>query len=55
MSPGAKKIIGVVGGVLLLYFVISDPTGSGALVQDILRMLQDGAESLVTFIRSLFA
>ena len=55
MGPGAKKIVGIVGGVLLLYFVISDPQGSGALVQDILGMLQDGAESVVTFIQSLFA
>lgn len=55
MSKGAKKAIGLVGGVLLLYFVISDPRGSGQLVQDILGMLQDGADSLVTFIRSLFA
>lgn len=55
MSKGAKKAIGLVGGVLLLYFVISDPNGSGQLVQDILGMLQDGAESLVTFIQSLFA
>lgn len=55
MSKGAKKAIGLVGGALLVYFVISDPNGSGQLVQDILNMLQDGAEALVTFVQSLFA
>jgi hypothetical protein len=55
VSPGAKKVAGLVGGVLLLYFIISDPQGSSALVQDILGLLQEGAESLVTFLRSLFA
>jgi hypothetical protein len=55
VSPGAKKAIGLLGGVLVLYFVISDPQGSSALVQDIGGMLRDGADSLVTFIRSLFA
>jgi hypothetical protein len=55
VSKGAKKALGLVGGALLVYFVISDPNGSGQLVQNILGMLQDGAESLVTFVQSLFA
>ena len=55
MSPGAKKILSVVVIVLLAYFVISQPTESANLVQDLLGMLQEGAEAVITFLQSLFA
>lgn len=55
VSPGAKKLLGVVVIVLLAYFVISDPNGSSGVVRDILGMLQEGAEAVITFLRSLFA
>jgi len=55
VSPGAKKLLGVVVIVLLAYFVITDPTGSSGVVRDILGMLEDGAEAVITFLRSLFA
>lgn len=54
VSPGTKKIVTLVGGVLVLYFVISDPQGSSALVQDILGMLEGWANSVTTFLESLF-
>jgi hypothetical protein len=39
----------------LVYFVVSDPDGSASLVQDMLGMLRDGAEAVITFLQSLFA
>lgn len=53
MSPGAKKFLGVVVVALLVYFVVTDPAGSGALVQNLLNLLRQAAESLITFFRSL--
>ncbi len=55
MSPGAKKILVAVVGVFLLFMVISQPQQSAGMVRDLLGMLQDGGESLATFLRSLFA
>lgn len=54
MSKGTKRAVGVVVGVLLLYLVITQPQQSAGMVQDLLGLLQDGAESLTTFLRSLF-
>ena len=53
MSPGAKKFVGLVAIGLLLYFVIVRPTEAGALVQSLINLLQRGAESLITFLRSI--
>jgi hypothetical protein len=55
VSPGAKKLLGVVVVVFLLFFVISRPTESANIVRDLLSMLQEGAEALITFLQSLFA
>ena len=55
MSPGAKKFLVTVGIIFLGFLVITQPQQSAAMVRDLLGMLQDGAESLGTFIRSLFA
>lgn len=55
VSPGAKKLLGVVVVVFLLFFVISQPTESANIVRDLLNMLQEGAEALITFLQSLFA
>ena len=55
MSPGAKKFLVAVLGIFLLFLVITQPQQSAGIVRDLLAMLQSGAESLGTFIRSLFA
>ena len=55
MSPQIKKLLSVVVILLVAYFVIDDPSGSANLVQDMLGMLQSGAESVITFVQSLFA
>jgi len=55
VSPGAKKLLSVVVIVLLAYFVISRPTESANIVLNLLDMLREGAEALITFLQSLFA
>jgi hypothetical protein len=55
VSPGAKKLLGVVVVVFLAFFVISQPNESANIVRDLLNMLQEGAEALITFLQSLFA
>ena len=55
MGPGAKKLLVAVIVLFVAFFVISQPQQSADLVKNILGMLQSGAESLVTFLRSLFA
>lgn len=49
-----KKIAVIGGTVLLLFFVISQPGASAALVHNILGMLKDAAESLITFVSNVF-
>lgn len=55
MSQKTKRAIGAVVAVLLLYLVITQPQQSAGMVQNILNMLRDGADSLTTFLRSLFS
>lgn len=55
LSPGAKKMLSVVVILLVAYWVITAPTESANLVQDLLGMLQEGAEAVITFLQSLFA
>ncbi|HEV3356893.1 MAG TPA: hypothetical protein VHX38_12295 [Pseudonocardiaceae bacterium] len=48
-----KKLL-VWGGIALaLFFLISAPTQASGLVTNILDLLKNAAEALVTFVRSL--
>ncbi len=49
----AKKIAAVTGILLVLFFVISQPGQSAAMVHNILGMLQDAAESLIAFVSNV--
>ncbi|MBB4684901.1 hypothetical protein [Amycolatopsis jiangsuensis] len=55
MSSGVKKIIVVGVVVLVLFFLITQPTGSAELVHRVLGWLREGAEAIVTFFRTLFS
>jgi len=55
VGKGAKRAVGLVAGALLVYLVITQPDESAQMVQDLLGVLQDGADSLTTFLQSLFA
>ena len=50
-----KKLIVLLVVAFLLFFLITQPTGSANTVDTILNWLKDGATAIVTFVRSLFA
>jgi hypothetical protein len=50
----AKKALILTGAALVAFFLISQPTQSADLVRSILGTLQDAAEALITFVRSVF-
>jgi hypothetical protein len=51
----AKKLITVVVVVFLLFFLITQPNESAAVVHNVLNWLKDGAQSIITFVKNLFA
>jgi hypothetical protein len=55
VKPGTKKILVAVVAVLVLFLVVNQPQQSAGIIRDVLSMLQNGAESVGTFIRSLIA
>lgn len=55
MSSGVKKIVVIGVVVLVLFFLITQPTQSADLVHKVLGWLRDGAEAIVTFFKTLFS
>ena len=51
----AKKIVLLAVVALLLFYLITQPTQSADAVQSLLGWLRDGAEAIITFVKSLFA
>lgn len=51
----AKKIAGFAVIALVLFYVISQPAGSAGIVTNIIGFLRDAAESVITFVSSVFA
>ena len=49
-----KKLIVLLVVAFLLFFLITQPSGSATVVDNILTWLKDGAQAIVTFVRSLF-
>jgi hypothetical protein len=49
-----KKIAILAVAAIVLFYVITQPTAAGQAVQDILGWLRDGAEAIITFLRSVF-
>ena len=55
MSANVKKIL-VVGVIaLVLFFLITQPQQSADAVHKALGWLKEGADAIVTFVRSLFS
>ena len=50
----AKKLILLLVVAFVLFFLITQPTESANVVDTVLTWLKDGAESIITFVRSLF-
>jgi hypothetical protein len=51
----AKKIVLLAVVALLLFYLITQPQQSADAVQAVLGALRDGAEAIITFVKSLFA
>lgn len=49
-----KKILTWAGIALLLFFLVTQPTQSAGLVNNILNTFKDAAEALITFVKNLF-
>ncbi len=49
-----KKILTWAGIAFLLYFLIASPNHAGAVVNGILRSLQQAAEAVITFMQNVF-
>lgn len=49
-----RRVIGVLVGILVLFFIISQPRTSAGLVLDVLGLLRDAGSAIVTFLTSLF-
>jgi hypothetical protein len=50
-----KKILVLTGIALLAFFLITQPTQSAGIVNNIINTLKDAAEALITFVRSVFS
>jgi hypothetical protein len=49
-----KKVLILSGAALLVFFLVTQPEGAASIVNSILNTLQDAAEALITFVRSVF-
>ena len=50
-----KKVLVLASVALVLFLLITQPNESAGAVKTALGWLQSGAESIITFVRSLFA
>lgn len=50
-----KKIIVLLVVAFLVFFLITQPNESATAVQNVLTWLKNGAEAIITFVKSLFA
>lgn len=50
----AKKLAGLVGIALVLFFVIAQPGQAAGLVGNVVDFLRNSAESVITFVSSIF-
>ncbi|WP_199433925.1 hypothetical protein [Qaidamihabitans albus] len=51
----AKKLATIAGIALVLFFVIAQPGNAAGLVNNIIGFLRDAAESVITFVSSVFS
>ncbi len=50
----AKKVMILSGAALLVFFLVTQPVQSAALVNSILDTLREAAEAVITFVRTVF-
>jgi cell shape-determining protein MreC len=49
-----KKVLIITGAALVVFFLVTQPEQSAQLVRDMLATLQNAAEAVITFVRSVF-
>lgn len=49
-----KKVLILSGAALIVFFLVTQPVQSAALVTSILTTLKDAAEAVIMFVRSVF-
>ncbi|GAB3389875.1 MULTISPECIES: hypothetical protein [Amycolatopsis] len=54
IAVNAKKLAGLVGIALVLFFVIAQPGHAAGLVSNIIDFLRSSAESVITFVSNVF-
>jgi hypothetical protein len=54
MSSGLRRFLILVGVAIVLFFVVTNPTGAADVVQSILAIIGNILSSIATFFRSLF-
>lgn len=50
-----KKVLLLAVVALLVFYLITQPTQSANAVHSVLGWLRDGADAIITFVKSLFA
>jgi len=50
-----KKLVTILVAAVVLFYVITQPNQAGQAVQSILGWLRDGAEAIITFMKSVFS
>lgn len=50
-----KKLIVLVTVAFVLFFLITQPTESAHIVNTVVTWLKNGADAIITFVRSLFS
>lgn len=50
-----KKVLTIAGAALVVFYLVTQPEGAANLVRSILSTLQDAAEAVITFVRSVFS
>lgn len=51
----AKKLAGIAGIALVLFFVIAQPDNAAGLVSNIIGFLRDAAEAVISFVTNVFS
>ncbi|MFF0147161.1 hypothetical protein D5S19_26055 [Amycolatopsis panacis] len=54
IAVNVKKLAGLVGIALVLFFVIAQPSHAAGLVGNIVDFLRSSAESVITFVSNVF-
>jgi hypothetical protein len=55
IAVNTKKVAGLVGIALVLFFVIAQPGNAAHLVGNIVDFLRSSAEAVITFVSNVFS